>query len=114
MALDKELLKGCTKTLVLEFLSKAPMHGYELSSQIKAASGGEIEVTEGTIYPLLHSLEKDGAIVAKWDSSAGKRKRKIYRITAEGRKQVKARKQDWQKFVSVMGAMIPTKFSFET
>jgi PadR family transcriptional regulator, regulatory protein PadR len=60
MAVNKELLKGTAKTLVLQLLSENEMHGYELLSQLKEKSKNLIEITEGTLYPLLHSLEEDG------------------------------------------------------
>ncbi len=105
MQVDKQLLKGCTKTIVLQLLSKKRMHGYELSVQLKTLSQGKIEVTEGTIYPLLHSLEADGAITSNIIEQ-GKRTRKVYEITAEGKKLLKTKIQEWQEFQSMMEQLL--------
>jgi PadR family transcriptional regulator PadR len=101
MQVDKQLLKGTTKTLVLQLLSKKSMHGYELSVQLKTLSSGKIEVTEGTIYPMLHALEADGAITSKV-LEQGKRTRKVYEITEEGKKLLKTKTREWQEFQSMM------------
>lgn len=105
MQVDKQLLKGCTKTLVLQVLSKRAMHGYELATQLKTLSDGKLEVTEGTIYPLLHTLEADGAIVASI-IEIGKRTRKVYAITDEGKKLLKTKTEEWQEFQSMMEKLL--------
>lgn len=106
MSINKELLKGCMKTIVLQMLKRKTMHGYELLATIKESSAGKLEVTEGTLYPLLHSLEEDGFVVAIWEKGAGQRKRRVYEITKEGRKLLKDRTQELNEFMSVVGALI--------
>lgn len=106
MQIDKQLLKGCTKTLVLQLLSKRNMHGYELSVQLKTLSQGKLEVTEGTIYPLLHSLEADGAISSRIEETQGKRTRKVYEITTNGRRLLKDKTKEWQEFQSMMEQLL--------
>ncbi len=105
MQIDKQLLKGCTKTLVLQLLSKKNMHGYELATQLKTLSTGKIEVTEGTLYPLLHALEADGAIASSIVEQ-GKRTRKVYSLTTEGKKLLKSKTQEWQEFQSMMDQLL--------
>lgn len=105
MQIDKQLLKGCTKTLVLQLLSKKEMHGYELCTSLKAVSLGKIEVTEGTIYPMLHTLEADGAIRSTV-VEMGKRQRKVYQITEEGRDLLKTKTKEWHDFKSMMEQLL--------
>jgi PadR family transcriptional regulator, regulatory protein PadR len=105
MQINKQLLKGCTKTIVLQLLSKKNMHGYELSVQLKTLSAGKVEVTEGTLYPLLHSLEADGAI-SSTIIEQGKRTRKVYVITSEGKRLLKSKTEEWQEFQSMMEKLL--------
>lgn len=109
MSVDRELLKGSSKTLILQLLSERSRHGYDLTSQIKKLSNGAIEVSEGAIYPALHSLESDGFIKSEWKNGDGKRKRKVYKITPSGKKLLKEKKDSWHKFVAAMGDLIPAK-----
>lgn len=111
MAINKELLKGTAKTLVLQLLSEQEMHGYELLSQLKEKSKNLIEITEGTLYPLLHALEEDGLLTASWEKVAGERKRKIYSITSDGKKSLKQRSQELMEFVSVIQKLVAVKYS---
>jgi PadR family transcriptional regulator, regulatory protein PadR len=109
MAIEKELLKGSSKTLILQLLIKSPKHGYELTSQIKKITSGAIEISEGTIYPALHSLEADGFVTSTWTDGEGKRKRKVYRITPQGKKLLKEKKESWFKFAAAMAELLPVK-----
>lgn len=110
MAINKELLKGTAKTLVLQLLSEREMHGYELLTMMKEKSKNLIEITEGTLYPLLHTLEEDGFLTSSWEKSAGKRKRKIYAITPDGKKSLVERSKELKEFISVMQRFVPVKF----
>lgn len=111
MQIDKQLLKGCTKTLVLQLLSKKSMHGYELTTQLKTLSSGKLEVTEGTIYPMLHSLEADGAITSV-TLEQGKRTRKVYQITDQGRDLLKTKTKEWHDFQSMMEQLLAASREF--
>lgn len=110
MAVDKELLKGCSKTIVLELLSNKGMHGYELSQKLKQRTNGKIEITEGTLYPLLHALEADGSISSSWLHAVGQRRRKVYTITSKGKKLLKEKRKEWEEFLSTMELLLPAKY----
>ncbi len=109
MAIEKELLKGSSKTLILQLLNERPRHGYDLTSQIRKTTNGAIEISEGTIYPALHSLEADGFIKSEWAQGDGKRKRKVYRITSSGKKLLKEKRESWNEFVAAMAELLPAK-----
>lgn len=109
MAVNKELLKGCSKLLVLKLLSREAMHGYKLSTKLKEVSQGKIEITEGTIYPLLHALESDEAITSSWCNKEGGRKKKTYQITTKGKKILKTRTEEWNEFISSMDLLLTGK-----
>jgi PadR family transcriptional regulator PadR len=109
MPINKELFKGCTKTIVLQQLSRKKMHGYEIASSLKELSSGEITLTEGTLYPVLHSLAADEYIEASWETSAGERKRKVYKITDKGTRLLQAKTKEWRHFLSAMELILPNK-----
>jgi PadR family transcriptional regulator PadR len=102
MSVDKQLVKGTLKTVVLQILSKKDAHGYEIATKIKEISSDQFSITEGTLYPMLHSLVADGAIESNIEDTPGKRKRKVYKITAQGRKLLEDKKKQWLDFSSVM------------
>lgn len=105
MKINKELLKGTTSMLVLRLLETENMYGYEMIKDLKERSESVFELKEGTLYPILHSLEENGLIDSYWDESTAK-KRKYYTITKEGRKHLKAQKEEWKIFSRGMNQVI--------
>ncbi|HWI63930.1 MAG TPA: PadR family transcriptional regulator [Symbiobacteriaceae bacterium] len=97
MQISKELLKGSTVILILALLEKQEMYGYQMIAEIERSSGGVFSFKEGTLYPILHTLESEGYVEAYWDGD-GARKRKYYRITGSGRGHLKARRSEWTAF----------------
>lgn len=102
MAVDKELLKGTTSTLVLQLLSRKKMYGYEIIKDLEILSGGLFEFKEGTLYPLLHNLEESGFVSSEWVGEPGTRQRKYYFITKNGRAHLKEKKEAWSEFSSAI------------
>jgi len=98
LKVNKELLKGSTVTLILSLLDQEPMYGYEMIKAIQEKSSGTFSFKEGTLYPILHSLEADGLVESYWDDSTGSRKRKYYRITPSGQAHARERKAEWAVF----------------
>ena len=105
MKINKELLKGSTDLLVLSVLENENMYGYQMIKEIKSKSGDVFEFQEGTLYPILHKLEEKKYISSYWDESTSK-KRKYYSITENGRKQLKAKKQEWELFSAKVNQVI--------
>ena len=97
MKLNKELLKGSTNMLVLSLLEEKNMYGYEMIKELTIKSEKVFEFKEGTLYPILHSLEEKNYITSYWDET-GVKKRKYYSITKEGKKHLKEKKEEWQIF----------------
>ncbi|MBY0085636.1 MULTISPECIES: PadR family transcriptional regulator [Brevibacillus] len=97
MKINKELLKGSTVILILTMLDRKEMYGYEIAKAIEKESNGLFTLKEGTLYPILHALEAERYVEAYWDEKDG-RKRKYYRITAEGCGQLKEKKHEWHTF----------------
>ena len=90
MRISKELIKGSTTMLILELLEDENMYGYQMIKKLSEKSENIFELKEGTLYPILHSLEENDLITSYWDNSTAKRRR-YYAITEKGKKQLKER-----------------------
>ncbi len=106
MVLDRELKKGSTELLVLALVEDRPRHGYEIGKLIELRSGGVVQFHVASLYPLLYRLEKRGWIQGRWVEKAGQRRRRFYRITAEGRRVLAAQRSTWQTFVAAINRVV--------
>ncbi|MFR5876431.1 MAG: PadR family transcriptional regulator [Eubacterium sp.] len=97
MRYSKELLKGSTSTLVLSVLENKDLYGYRIIRELEIRSENAFEMSEGTLYPILHALEKEKMLEAYWNEVDG-RKRKYYHITKKGKKELAAKKEEWNSF----------------
>ena len=100
-----EELKGHLDSLILAVLAAEPAHGYAILQELKLRSGGAFELPEGTIYPALHRLERNGLLTSGW-SSVGGRRRRVYRLTRRGRARLEARRREWRAFSSAVDAVL--------
>ena len=106
---SKELLKGTLKTIILNLLEeRGRMYGYEITQYVRERSGGEIELTEGALYPSLHKLEAEGWVVTE-QVRIGNRTRKYYRLTPEGNKVSGRKRQEFEAFTRAMYLIITPK-----
>jgi len=87
--ISKELIAASTKPLVLAILSEGESYGYELIQRVKDLSGGNIEWSEGMLYPFLHWMEDEGLIESEWKESDSGRRRKYYRLSTQGTRTLK-------------------------
>ncbi len=106
MAINKELLKGSTATLVMQLLSRRRMYGYEIIKELEVMSSGVFELREGTLYPILHSLENDKHVVSEWVGEEGCRQRKYYQLTKTGKALLKEKKTEWINFRSAVDSVV--------
>jgi transcriptional regulator len=102
-ALDRELKRGSAELLILSLLDPRPRHGYELSKLIHVRSGGQLTFHIDSLYPLLYRLEERGWIKGTWVEQAGERRRRFYKVTAEGRRVLAAQRKTWAAFVEAVG-----------
>ncbi|MCH5191928.1 MAG: PadR family transcriptional regulator [Oscillospiraceae bacterium] len=99
MKISKELAKGSTGLLVLSVLSNGELYGYQIIKTVELMSENVFQMNEGTLYPILHSLEKEGFLTSRWcESEENSRKRKYYKITDKGRKELAAQKAEWESY----------------
>lgn len=101
----KELARGTAEPLVLRVLVEGPQHGYGLLQAIRERSGAVLDFTEGTIYPLLHTLEEEGLVTAAWETLPSGRRRKTYAITPAGQQHLANAMADWQRFRGAVDAV---------
>ncbi len=99
---ERELLKGNTPTLALAVLNDGPLHGYGIAREIERRSDNALRFKEGTLYPALHALEREGLIVGEWEREGNGRERKVYRITPAGIADLESRTRTWNTFASAI------------
>jgi PadR family transcriptional regulator, regulatory protein PadR len=109
--LGPELKKGTTPFLILALLEVEPRHGYALSKLIAAQSGGVVRVHAASLYPLLYTLEQKGWIEGRWVETAGERRRRFYRLTEAGHRQLAAQRRDWRAFVRAVSQMTGVEYA---
>lgn len=95
MEIDKDLVAAMATPLVLAILSEGESYGYAILKRVRELSNGELEWTDGMLYPLLHRLERLGSIKATWSISAEGRRRRNYSITEHGLSQLADQKRQW-------------------
>ena len=96
MNIDKDLVAASATPLVLAILSEGESYGYAIIKRVAELSGGELQWTDGMLYPLLHRLERNGLVEAFWGSSETGRRRKYYRLTRSGAEHLDRQRRQWQ------------------
>ncbi len=94
--IGKDLVAASAMPLVLAILDEGESYGYAILKRIDELSGGEMEWTDGMLYPLLHRLDRLGYVEARWHEPPGGRRRRYYRITPSGRKALSEQRRQWE------------------
>lgn len=105
--MTNEALKGHLPLLLLQVLDSGPAHGYQVIEDLKLRSEATFDLPEGTVYPALHRLERDGLVFSDWDLTSG-RKRRVYKLSAKGRRQLRESRMEWFRFAGGVGAVLGT------
>jgi DNA-binding PadR family transcriptional regulator len=106
--IDKDLVAAMASPLVLTILAEGGSYGYAILKRVRELSGGELEWSDGMLYPLLHRLERLGYIRAEWGSSPEGRRRKNYEITESGRAQLAEQQRQWQTATRALSSLWTT------
>ena len=101
--ISKDLIAASSRPLVLSILWEGESYGYAMIQRVKELSGGEIQWADGMLYPVLHRLEREGLIAARWKVSDTGRRRKYYRIRDEGKSALDVERAQWR---TVNGALV--------
>ncbi len=94
---SKDLVAASSTPIVLSILAGGESYGYDILQQVRAISGGELEWTDGMLYPVLHRLEKNGLIESRWGKADNGRRRRYYRLKREGKKRLVQEKAEWKQ-----------------
>lgn len=101
-----DLLQGTLDLLILKAVSLGPLHGYGVLLRIKQISADRLEIQQGSLYPALYRLESQGWITSQWGESENNRRAKYYRLTASGRKALRAETEYWDRMSDAIGAVL--------
>ncbi|MCO6044049.1 helix-turn-helix transcriptional regulator [Aeoliella sp. ICT_H6.2] len=103
---SSDLVRSCADMVILTLLGEKPMHGYDILVSMGDLGDGQFRIKQGTLYPLLYRLEREGWITAKWQEPPSGKKRKVYRLTAEGKRIQQQRAGQWQRFTKSINAIM--------
>lgn len=106
MKIEKSLLSGSTPLLVLSLLKDGDKYGYEMIEELAKRSDDTFQLKEGTLYPLLHTLEKEKLVTSYTKQTPTGRERKYYRLTADGLEQLEYKEKEWKLFSRTVNAVL--------
>jgi len=110
---SKNLMAASTKPLILTILDRGEMYGYQIIHNVIQLSGGTLEWSEGMLYPVLHRMEKENFIRSQWKVSSNGRRRKYYRLTELGKKELEKERNHWMKVHNVLSKLWSLSPSFD-
>jgi transcriptional regulator len=105
-AKKNDILQGTLTLLVLNALSRGPLHGYGITLFIEKASEELLRVEEGSLYPALHRMEQEGWISAEWGVTESNRKARFYSLTRKGKAQLAAEEESWARLTRGVAKVI--------
>jgi PadR family transcriptional regulator PadR len=104
--IDRELKRGSLELIVLHLLAPGEAYGYEIVSKLTAETNGALEITDGTLYPVLYRLERGGFVSVRWETPERGVPRKYYRLTDAGRAELERLKYEWTTFARAMTKLL--------
>ena len=105
-SIERELKRGSLELIVLHLLTPGEAYGYEIVSKLTAETNGALEVTDGTLYPVLYRLERAGFVAVRWDTPSRGVPRKYYQLTDVGRQELGTLRNEWQAFADAMARLL--------
>ena len=105
-SIERELRRGTLELIVLHLLAPGEAYGYEIVSKLTEQTNGALEVTDGTLYPVLYRLERAGYVAVRWDTPERGVPRKYYRLTNEGRVELERLREEWTTFAKAMAKLL--------
>jgi PadR family transcriptional regulator PadR len=101
----RDLQKGSAEMIVLALLEGRARHGYELAKLIESQSENKLQFHVASLYPMLYRLERKRLVEGRWVEKAGERRRRFYRLTAEGRRSLRQQRRTWREFVAALNVL---------
>ena len=106
MSKPTDLVQGTLDLLILRVIGLEPMHGWAIAQRIRQMSNDELRVGQSALYPALHKLEQQGWIEAEWAQSENNRRARYYRLTAAGRKALRAETAQWERLSNAISLVV--------
>jgi PadR family transcriptional regulator, regulatory protein PadR len=103
---NSDLMQGTLEMLVLRLLRAGELNGWDMMQRLQLVSDEVLSVTPGALYPALHRLEERGSVAAEWGASENNRQAKFYRLTAKGRRQLEAERENWERFSGAINSIL--------
>jgi transcriptional regulator len=100
--IDANVKRGSAELAVLSLLERGAMHGYEIAKRVEQETGGVLKFDVASLYPLLYRLEKQEWVAAEWQESDTGRRRRCYKLTREGKKQLVPLRKQWRSFFEAL------------
>ncbi len=100
--IDANVKRGSAELAILSLLERGAMHGYEIAKRVEQETGGILKFDVASLYPLLYRMEKRGWVVASWQESDAGRRRRCYKLTREGKKQLVPLRNQWRSFFEAL------------
>jgi PadR family transcriptional regulator PadR len=107
--IERELKRGSLELIVLHLLSSGEAYGYEIVTKLSERTQGALEITDGTLYPVLYRLERGGFVTVRWETPQRGVPRKYYRLTREGGVELRRLSREWTTFADAMARLIHAK-----
>jgi PadR family transcriptional regulator, regulatory protein PadR len=104
---SRKLIAASSTTILLSVLTHGESYGYAIIARVRAVSGGELEWTEGMLYPVLHRLERKGLVKSKWRAAESGRDRKYYRLTEAGQRELARERVEWDRMHATLTSLTP-------
>ena len=105
-SIARELRRGSLELIVLHLLDPGEAYGYEIVTKLTRETDGALEVTDGTLYPVLYRLERAGFVAVRWDTPSRGVPRKYYQLTDVGRQELATLRNEWQAFADAMARLL--------
>jgi PadR family transcriptional regulator PadR len=106
MGKPTDLVQGTVDLLILKTIALEPLHGWAIAQRIRQLSDEVLQVQQGSLYPALQRLEKQGWITADWGASENNRRARFYRLTKAGQKRLVKEEADWQRLSGAIGLLL--------
>ena len=103
-----DLVQGTVDLLILKTIALEPLHGWAIAQRIKQLSNDVLQLQQGSLYPALQRLERDGWITAEWGVSENNRRARFYRLTRAGRKQLEREQAGWERLSAAITLLLRT------
>ena len=107
--IGRELKRGTLEMILLRVLAEREMYGYQLVSTLEQRAGGQFQIKEGTLYPVLYRLEDAGLVAARWETLERGVPRKYYRLTEAGAMRLQGLMNGWRTFVGSIERLLETE-----